>query len=105
MNRRTFLRFAASSTALSVSRKASAQAYPTRPVRIIVGFPAGGPNDLLARLIGQWLSNRLGQNFVVENRPGAGGNIGSEALVNSPPDGYTLLLTGPAAAINAALYE
>src|SRR5216684_6542703 len=75
-----------------VARAASAQAYPARPVRLMVGFPAGGPNDTLARLMGQWLSERLGQPFVVENRPGASGNIATEAVVHAPPDGYMLLL-------------
>src|SRR6185369_8424885 len=82
-----------------------AQGYPTRPVRIIVGFPPGGPTDIAARLIGQWLSERLGQQFVVENRPGAGSNIGTEAVVRAPPDGYTLLLAYSANAINATLYD
>ena len=75
-----------------MSRIARAQAYPTRPVRIIVGFPAGGATDILARLMGQWLSERLGQPFVIENRPGGGGNIATEAVVRAPADGYTLLL-------------
>ena len=91
--RRKFLHLAAGAAALpAVSRVAWAQAYPTRPVRIIVGFAAGGATDILARLIGQWLSERLGQPFVIENRPGAGSNIGTEAVVRAPPDGYTLLL-------------
>jgi tripartite-type tricarboxylate transporter receptor subunit TctC len=84
---------------------ARAQAYPTRPVRIVVGFAAGGPADIVARLMGQWLSERLGQQFIVENRPGAGGNIGTEAVVHAPSDGYTLLFVGTANAINASLYE
>ena len=88
-----------------MSRIARAQAYPTRPVRIVVGFAAGGSADILARLIGQWLSERLGQPFVIENRPGAGTNIGTEAVVRAPADGYTLLLASPPAAINATLYE
>ena len=94
--RRQFLHLAAGAAALpAVSRIARAQAYPTRPVRIIVGFPAGGATDILARLMGQWLSERLGQQFVIENRPGAGGNIGTEAVVRAPPDGYTLLRLPP----------
>src|SRR5262249_61165768 len=81
------------------------QAYPARPVRIIVPFAHGGVNDITARLIGQWLSERLGQQFIVENRPGGGGNIGIEAVVRSPADGYTLLVVGTTAAINATLFE
>jgi tripartite-type tricarboxylate transporter receptor subunit TctC len=105
--RRTFLHLAAGGAALpAVSRIALAQAYPTRPVRIIVGFVAGGGADIVARLVGQWLSERLGQPFIVENRPGAGSNLGAEAVVRAPPDGYTLLLvTLPANAINATLYD
>ena len=103
--RRTFLNLAAGAAALpAVSRIARAQAYPTRPVRIIVGFAAGGTTDILARLIGQWLSERLGQPFVIENRPGAGTNIGTEMVVRAPPDGYTLLLVPTANAVNATLY-
>src|SRR5213593_2712355 len=93
--RRKFLNLAAGAAALpAVSRIARAQAYPTRPVRIIVGFPPGGGTDILARLMGQWLSERLGQSFVIENRPGAGTNIGTEAVVRAAPDGHTLLLVG-----------
>src|SRR5881398_1738107 len=104
--RRKFLHLAAGAAALpAVSRTARAQAYPTRPVRWIVPFPAGGPTDILARLIGQWLSERLGQPFIIDNRPGAGGNIGTEAVVRAPPDGYTLLLAGTFNAINATLYD
>src|SRR4051812_42912989 len=84
---------------------AVAQGYPARPVRIIVGFTPGGPTDIAARPIGQWLSERLGQQFVIENRPGAGSNIGTEAVVRSPPDGYTLLLAYSSNAINATLYD
>jgi len=105
--RRQFLHFAAGAVALPVmARIANAQAYPTRPVRIIVGFPAGGGADIAARLLGQWLSEHLGQPFVIENRPGAGSNIATEAVVRASPDGYTLLLaTMPANAINATLYD
>src|SRR5262249_23125336 len=104
--RRQFLHLAAGAAALpSMSWVAWAQAYPTRPVRWIVGYLPGGPNDVVARLIGQWLSERLGQPFIVENRPGAGTNIATEAVVKAPPDGYTLLQVSAAAAINATLYE
>jgi tripartite-type tricarboxylate transporter receptor subunit TctC len=104
--RRKFLHLAAGAAAFPVAtRIASAQNYPSRPVHIIVGFPPGGANDVNARLIGQWLSERLGQPFVIENRPGAGSNIGTELVVRSAPDGYTVLLVGPTAAINATLYE
>src|SRR6266481_730025 len=90
--RRRFLQLAAGAAALpAVSRIARAHAYPTRPVRLIVGFPAGGPTDITARLIAQWLSERFGQQFVVDNRPGAGSNIATEAVVRAPADGYTLL--------------
>jgi len=103
--RRRFLRLAAGVAALpAMSRIAWAQAYPTRPVRIIVGFPPGGPNDITARLIGQTLSERFGQPLIVENRPGASSNIGTEAVVRAPPDGYTLLMINPPNAINATLY-
>jgi tripartite-type tricarboxylate transporter receptor subunit TctC len=104
--RRQFLRLAAGAGALPafpcVSR---AQAYPTRPVRLVVGFPSGGPTDLAARLAGQWLSERLGQPFIVENRPGAASNIATEAVIKSRPDGYTLLLAASANAINATIYD
>src|SRR5215472_16329658 len=104
--RRNFLHLAAGATALPVvSRVAWAQAYPSRPVRIIVGFAAGGPNDILARLIGQLLSERLGQPFVTENRTGAATNIATEAVVRAPPDGYTILLASTTNAINATLYD
>jgi tripartite-type tricarboxylate transporter receptor subunit TctC len=104
--RRKFLHLAAGVAAFpAVSRIARAQAYPTRPVRIVVGFAPGGATDIMARLIGQWLSERLGQPFVIENRPGAAGNIGTEAVVRAPADGYTLLLAASPAAINATLYE
>jgi tripartite-type tricarboxylate transporter receptor subunit TctC len=104
--RRNFLHLAAGAAALpTVSRVAWAQAYPSRPVRIIVGFAPAGGTDIMARLIGQWLSERLGQQFVVENRPGAGTNIATEAVVNAPPDGYTLLLACLPNASNATLYD
>src|SRR5499426_1511438 len=104
--RRQFLHLVAGAAALpAVSRIAWAQAYPTRPVRIIVGFAPSGATDIMARLIGQWLSERLGQQFIVENRPGAASNIGTEAVVNAPPDGYTLLVATVVNAINATLYD
>ena len=104
--RRRFLHLAAGAAVLpALLGFASAQTYPLRPVRIIVGFAAGGPNDILARLIGQWLSERLGRPFVIENRPGAGSNIATEAVVHAIPDGYTLLLVGTPNAINATLYD
>jgi tripartite-type tricarboxylate transporter receptor subunit TctC len=104
--RRRFLHLAAGAAALpAVSRIAWAQAYPARPVRIIVPFAPAGSTDIVARLIGQWLSERLGQQFAIENRPGAGSNIGTEVVVNAPPDGYTLLLIGASSAINATLYD
>jgi tripartite-type tricarboxylate transporter receptor subunit TctC len=104
--RRNFLHLAAGAAALpAVSRVARAQAYPTRPVRIIVGFPPGGTADIVARLMGQRLSERLGQPFVIENRPGAGGNIGTEAVVRAPADGYALLLAATLNTINATLYD
>jgi tripartite-type tricarboxylate transporter receptor subunit TctC len=102
--RRKFLHLAAGAAVLPVMpRIARAQAYPSRPVRIVVGFPAGGTTDIVARLVGQWLSERLGQQFVIENRPGAGGNIGTEAVVRAPADGYTLLQAVTPNAINATL--
>jgi tripartite-type tricarboxylate transporter receptor subunit TctC len=104
--RRRFLRLAAGTIALPpMSRVAWAQVYPARPVRIVVGFAAGNSPDILARLLGQWLSERLGQPFIIENRPGAGTNIATEAVVKAPPDGYTLLMVTPPNAINATLYE
>src|SRR6478609_6473102 len=104
--RRNFLHLAAGAVALSaVSRIAWTQTYPTRPLRIIVGFAPGGGNDIMARLMGQWLSERLGQQFVIENRPGAGTNVATEAVVNAPPDGYTLLLASLPNASNATLYQ
>jgi tripartite-type tricarboxylate transporter receptor subunit TctC len=104
--RRQFLHLAAGAAALpALSRFAWAQAYPARPVRIIVGFGAASGADILARLMGQWLSERLGQQFIIENRTGGGTNVATEAVVRSPPDGHTLLLVTPANAINATLYE
>jgi tripartite-type tricarboxylate transporter receptor subunit TctC len=104
--RRDFLHLAAGAAVLPVMpRLAWAQAYPSRPVRIIVPFAPAGNIDLIARLIGQWLSERLGQSFVIENRPGAGTNVGTEAVVRAPPDGYTLLQASSASAWNATLYE
>src|SRR5215468_3670202 len=104
--RRNFLHLAAAAAALpAVSRIARAQAYPSRPVRIIVGFPPGATADTIARLMGQWLTDRLGQPFVIENRPGAGTNIAAELVVRAPADGYTLLLVTAANAINTTLYE
>ena len=103
--RRQFLHLAAGAAALpAVSRFAWAQAYPTRPVRLVVGFPPGGPTDIVARLMGQWLLERLGQPLVIENRPGASGNIATQAVINAPADGYTLLMASHANAINATLY-
>ena len=104
--RRQFLHLAAGAAALpALPRIARAQAYPTRPVRVIVGFTPGSAPDIVARLMGQWLSERLGQPFVIENRPGAGSNIATEAVVRATPDGYSLLLIGGYNAINATLYD
>jgi tripartite-type tricarboxylate transporter receptor subunit TctC len=104
--RRRFLQLAAGAAALpAVMRVARAQAYPTRPVRLIVGFAAGGPADISARLIGQWLSERLGQTFIIENRPGAGGNLATEMVVRARPDGYTLLEASSTNAWNTTLYR
>jgi len=104
--RRKFLHLAAGAAALpTTSRMSWAQAYPARPVTIIVGFPAGGGADIAARLTGQWLSQRLGQSFIIENRPGAGSNIAAEAVVQAAPDGYTFLLVTSANTINATLYD
>ncbi len=113
-SRRRFLQLAAGAAALPTLSsaaltqawaQAAAQTYPARPVRVVVGLAAGGATDIVARLIGQWLSERLGQQFVIENRPGANGNIGTETVVNSNPDGYTLLAASPGVAINGALYD
>jgi tripartite-type tricarboxylate transporter receptor subunit TctC len=104
--RRTFLNLTAAAVAMpALSRIASAQAYPSRPLRLVLGYPPGGSADLTGRLIGQWMSDRLGQTVVIENRPGAGTNIATETVVRAPADGYTLLLVAPANAINATLYE
>jgi tripartite-type tricarboxylate transporter receptor subunit TctC len=106
LHRRQFLHLAASAAVLpAVSRMAGAQTYPTRLVRIVVGFAPGGAFDILARLMGQWLFERLGQPFAIENRPGAGSNIATEAVVNAPADGHTLLMATPANAVNATLYD
>jgi tripartite-type tricarboxylate transporter receptor subunit TctC len=106
ISRRQVLNLAVGAASLpAFSRAARAQNYPSRPVRIIVGFPAGGASDITARLLAQWLTERLGQQFIVENRPGAGTNIGTEAVVKSPPDGYTLLLVSVANTVNATLHE
>ena len=106
LRRREFLHLAAVGVTLaSASRHVWAQAYPARPVRIIVGFPAEIAPDIVARVIGQALSERLGQQFVIENRPGAGSNLGAEIVVKAPPDGYTLLLAVSSGAINATLYS
>jgi tripartite-type tricarboxylate transporter receptor subunit TctC len=106
LQRRQFLHLAAGAAALpAASRIARAQTYPTRPVRLIVGFAAGGPNDILARIVGAWLSDRIGQQIIVENKPGAAGNIGTETVVRAAPDGYTLLIVNIANAVNATLYD
>jgi tripartite-type tricarboxylate transporter receptor subunit TctC len=104
--RRQFIHLATGAAIAAISpRTARAQAYPSRPVRIVVGFSAGGPNDINARLMGQWLSERLGQQFIVDNRPGASGNIAMESVVKSPPDGYTLVMVALSSAVNATLYD
>ena len=106
ISRRRFLHLAGGVAVLpAITCVARAQTYPTRPVRLIIGFAAGGAGDALARLTGQWLSERLGQPFVIENRPGGGTNIGTEVVVKAPPDGHTLLFVTPANAINATLYS
>src|SRR5262249_33808886 len=104
--RRQFLQLAAGALAAPVAaRRTFADAYPSRPVRLTSGFAPAGGNDIIARLIGQWLTERLGQTFVIENRPGAGTNIAAELVIKSPPDGYTLFVTNLSNAINATLYE
>ena len=104
-SRRSFLKAAASAAASSaVPHLASAQSYPSRPLRIVVGVAAGSPQDILSRLIGQWLSERLGQPVIVENRPGAATNLATDAVMRAPADGYTLLSVAPSSAINATLY-
>ena len=104
--RRQFLHLAAGAAVLpAFSKLSNAQTYPARPIRLVIGYTPGGSADLTARLMGQWLSERLGQSFVVENRPGGGTNIATEAVVRAPPDGYNLLLAAPANAINATLYD
>ena len=104
--RRQFLHLAAAATALpAVSRIASAQTYPARQVHLIVPYPPGGPSDILARIFGQWLSERLGRPFVIDNRPGASGNTATELVVRSAPDGYTLVLVSAANAINQTLFD
>ncbi len=104
--RRRFMQLGAAAAMLAVMpRPARAQAYPSRPVRIIVGLPPGGVNDIVGRLIGQWLSEQLDQPFVIENRPGASGNIAGTAVAKAPPDGYTLMLVGSQNPVNAALYQ
>jgi tripartite-type tricarboxylate transporter receptor subunit TctC len=105
LRRRKFMQLAAAvASAPILPRAASALDYPTRPVKIVAGFAAGGGVDITARLIGQWLTDHLGQSFVTENRPGAGGNVGTEVVVTSAPDGYTLLLATVPNAVNASLY-
>jgi tripartite-type tricarboxylate transporter receptor subunit TctC len=106
IGRRRFLHLTVSATAVpAVSRIAKADSYPSRPVHLIVFYAAGGGNDIIARLMGQWLSQRLGQSFVIENRPGGGGNLGTEYVVRAPADGYTLLLSSTANTVNASLYD
>jgi tripartite-type tricarboxylate transporter receptor subunit TctC len=106
VSRRQSLKLAAGAAALpGMSRWAGAQTYPARPVRLLVGYPPGGASDIIARLMGQWMSERLGRPFIIENRPGAASNIATETVARSPADGYTLLMVVPPHAINATLYE
>jgi tripartite-type tricarboxylate transporter receptor subunit TctC len=105
LGRRRLLALTAAAVATAPSRATRAEAYPSRPVHWIVGFAPGGSTDILARVIGQYLSEKLGQSFIIENRPGAGSNIATEVVVNAPPDGYTLLMISPAHAVNASLYD
>jgi tripartite-type tricarboxylate transporter receptor subunit TctC len=105
LHRRKFLQLAASGTVLAMPRIASAQSYPSRQMRIIVGFAAGGNFDIIARLLGQWLSEQMGQPVIIENRPGAASNLATESAIRAPADGYTLLLGGAVNAVNATLYE
>jgi tripartite-type tricarboxylate transporter receptor subunit TctC len=105
VSRRYLLRLATGAALTTISRPVWADNYPTHPLRIVVGFAAGSTTDILGRLMGQWLSERLGQPFVIENRPGAGGNVGAETVIRSAPDGYTLFMVPPAVAANAALYK
>jgi tripartite-type tricarboxylate transporter receptor subunit TctC len=105
MRRRTFLRLAAGAIVIQSARVAWAQTYPARPIQLIVGFPAGGQVDIIARVTAQWLSQQLGQSVVVENRPGAGGALGAEAVVNAPPDGYTLFFAAASNTVNASLMK
>ncbi|HEY7552967.1 MAG TPA: tripartite tricarboxylate transporter substrate-binding protein, partial [Hyphomicrobiaceae bacterium] len=105
-HRRDFLHLAAGAATLAaISPVAWAQTYPSRPVRWIVAFAAGGPTDIVARIMGQYLSERMGQQFIIDNRPGAGGIVGTQAAINSPADGYTLLMVAHVHAINATLYQ
>src|SRR5262245_49832686 len=106
LQRRRFLRLAGAAVALpALARVAAAQAYPTRPIRWVVPYPGGGSTDLIARLVGQFISDRLGQPVVIENRPGGGTNIGTQAVANAPADGYTLLFTASTHTINVSLYQ
>src|SRR5688500_2447394 len=105
MRRREFIMLVGAAAAWPLAARARTRTYPSRPVHIVVGYAAGGSNDIVARLIGQSLSERLGQPFIIENRPGAGTNIATEAVVTAAPDGYTLLMANPANAVNATLYE